>query len=510
MIDDDLRVLERSGDGCLCHLHLKKLNDILGENLTREQYAEIFTKKDEKSKKYYEAYIGMEQETVVDIAKIIRKAIDDINPDITSSDCGGGSGRIDHAIEIVKALTGKGHPSIMRLNNGRYCVNTNRLFSFASLRAAHYIQKLNGKIDLVLAETDTCPQNRYGTSASELHSQNTISILEGCSGAKHWITRGPYEPEAGVGYRKILAKYCDFYEQLYKDVKGGVDWQGCKVYFSPRHDESSPFENAGWAYCALESLGLPLFFSCDESKGVSCLEGYEHKSYENYTDDEIIKLLSNDCFLDSKIAEYFIERGFGKYLGVDVVERDGSPIKGEVCVGETTSMSLQSQFKKLVVNNENTVVDSYAYNTVDEVNKINVCLALRFTKTNSAVMSQYLQVRRLQNTYHSGMGFLTQTRKNQLIRLLSKFNKLPVCYTGDLDVYVKAGYMKDGNLLVSVLDMSADEIEGLPLYIKGNVKNIKMFAPNGDKVDVKFTKNGNIYTLDLTIYCLKPVILYVS
>ena len=123
----------------------------------------------------------------------------------------------------------------------------------------------------------------------------------------------------------------------------------------------STSENSGWAYCALESLGLPLFYSCDESKGVSCLEGYESNNlHEQYTDEEIIKLLSNDCFIDSKVAKHFIDRGFGKYLGVDVIERDATPLKGEVCVGETTPMAVQAQSKKLVVNNENTIVSSYA------------------------------------------------------------------------------------------------------------------------------------------------------
>ena len=512
MMDDDLRLITRSGRGCLCPLHLNELNEYLGENLTREEYAEIFDRKDEKAKKYHKAFIDLQQKSVVNIAKIVRKAIDSVNPDITCSDCGGGSYRVDHAVEIVKALTGKGQPSTLRINNGRYCVSTLRLYSYASQRAANYVQKLNGKIDVVLGETDTCPQNRYGTSASEIHSQYTISLLEGCSGAKHWITRGPYEPESGVAYRKILAKHFGFYEQLYSDVKEGVDWQGCNVYFTPRLDEPVKNENCGWAYCALESLGIPLFFSCDESKGVSCLEGYEHKSYENYTDDEIIKLLSSDCFIDSKIAEYFIARGYGKYLGIDVVEHDGSPIKGEICVGETVMMQNQANLKKIVVKDENVKIDSYVYTTLDEgVTKDYLFPAVTVYKNelggNIVVFAGTPSVKR---TYHSGMGFLTQTRKNQLIRLLSSLNKLPVYYTGDVDVYLKAGYLKDGSLLVSVLDINADEIENIKLYIRDNVSSIKMLTPNGEKVDVKFSKNGNYYTLDLTVYPLKPLILYIS
>lgn len=42
MMDDDLRLITRPGRGCLCPLHLNELNEYLGENLTREEYAEIF------------------------------------------------------------------------------------------------------------------------------------------------------------------------------------------------------------------------------------------------------------------------------------------------------------------------------------------------------------------------------------------------------------------------------------------------------------------------------------
>ena len=83
-------------------------------------------------------------------------------------------------------------------------------------------------------------------------------------------------------------------------------------------------------------------------------------------------------------------------------------------------------------------------------------------------------------------------------------------FVGDVDVYLKAGYMKNGNTIVSVVNMSADEIEDLQLYIKEDIQKIKILAPNGEKIDVPFTKNGNIYTLDLTVYTLKPAILYLE
>ena len=93
---------------------------------------------------------------------------------------------------------------------------------------------------------------------------------------------------------------------------------------------------------------------------------------------------------------------------------------------------------------------------------------------------------------------------------MKSVGKLPIYYPGDIEVYLRAGYIADNTMLVSVVDMSADEIEGLDLYIEKDVTEIKALTPNGEKVNVPFTKNGDIYTLDLTVYCLKPAILYIK
>ena len=73
---------------------------------------------------------------------------------------------------------------------------------------AENMEHLKGIVDIYLAETDTCPHNRYSTSAAMLHGHFTASILEGATGAKHWITRNTAtEVNSGKAFRKTLIKY---------------------------------------------------------------------------------------------------------------------------------------------------------------------------------------------------------------------------------------------------------------------------------------------------------------
>ena len=124
-------------------------------------------------------------------------------------------------------LAGKNNPVVVRINNGNYTPAGARYFSRAFHRAATQIAKLKGKVDVFLAETDTCPQNRYSTGAMSLHTHFTGSILEGTNGAKHWITRLiSYEPESGKAYRRVLSKNFGFYEKLAK-IQPTLKWRGC-------------------------------------------------------------------------------------------------------------------------------------------------------------------------------------------------------------------------------------------------------------------------------------------
>lgn len=68
---------------------------------------------------------------------------------------------------------------MVRINNGNYTPEGARWLSRVAYRAAQQSEVLRKDVDVILAETDTCPQNRYSTGAQSLHAHFTASILEG-------------------------------------------------------------------------------------------------------------------------------------------------------------------------------------------------------------------------------------------------------------------------------------------------------------------------------------------
>lgn len=70
-----------------------------------------------------------------------------------------------------------------------------------------------------------------------------------------------------------------------------------------------------WSKCVLECLGLPLYFSYDVG-GATFLEGDSYL----YSDEDVMEMLARPLFIASDTAKELCERGFGKYMGVDVTE----------------------------------------------------------------------------------------------------------------------------------------------------------------------------------------------
>ena len=178
MVDDDFRLFARNHHACACPLHLEEISVRYGKKISREELQEKLERDDEDGrllmKLYYEANI----DSLIGCAKSMREGIDSVDPTIPGSFCNCGD-TCEGAAEIAKILAGKGNPVIVRVNNGNYTPAGARDISNPTARCATQIAAMKNGVDIFLAETDTCPQNRYSTGAHSLHTQFVSSIIEG-------------------------------------------------------------------------------------------------------------------------------------------------------------------------------------------------------------------------------------------------------------------------------------------------------------------------------------------
>ena len=232
---------------------------------------ESLTEEDARLRKIY---FDVVDDSLRTAARAMRAGIDRVDPSLPGLFCCVGNA-CEAAADIASILAGEGNPVVVRLNNGNYTPVSSRFVSSHMQRAATQIAVLRaqGHVDAFLAETDTCPQNRYSTGAQSLHTHFTSTILEGAAGAKHWITRlGSYEPKSGKAYRRILAKNAGFYRAL-AELTPELRWTGCRIPVSSVPDYGLKGDTwfSGWAMHVLERLGLPLYFS-EKAAGATFLD----------------------------------------------------------------------------------------------------------------------------------------------------------------------------------------------------------------------------------------------
>ncbi|MBR2950377.1 MAG: hypothetical protein IKC46_10995 [Lachnospiraceae bacterium] len=512
MIDDDFRLIYREGKGCACDLHMNRFRELSGTDMTREELVECMALDTEESCRLADIFVETQKEALLKAARAMRAGIDSVEPAMPVSFCSCGN-NMEFAAEIAQILAGEGNPVVVRINNGNYLCGSGRQFSKVYQRAAQQICKLKGKVDLLLAETDTCPQNRYSTSARALHAHFTGTILEGARGAKHWITRlSSYEPGSGKAYRSILAKNSGFYNALMELVPT-LQWRGCRIAVSdtPSYDYSQVkapgfgierFDT--WSINVLERLGVPMYFS-DSIEGASFLEG---PADSLYSDKELLQLLSGTVFLAADTAGRLIDRGFGAYIGVDVKEWEGETARCEFLT-DGSQTSVMGKTMHLIPLTEEVRVESMLYRSQDDANFTPVTPGVTVYKNSlGGMVVTFCGSPDVIYTLGPTFALLNETRKRQMASLLKESGNLPVYYPEDNEVYLRAADMPDGGLFVEVMTLGIDPLDEIVLCADREIKCVQRLMPDGSRKDCTYFKEAGGIRIEESAPMLEPVILF--
>ena len=513
MLDDDLGLLYKPTKGCACKYHMAEFNRRAGTNMTREELYAHTQGNSEEDKYYTNIYVEVQRDGIVSAVKAMREGVDEVDPTIQGIVSGiYVSTFCEFSDATARAFAGKGNPSIVRLNGGPYSMSSNgRQFTSLIFRAAILRECIKDKVDLFLAETDTCPHNRYSTSAARMHGHFVASILEGATGAKHWLTRSPaLEPLSGKAYRKILAKYAGFYEKLTEYTKELRPF-GCRIPLTLMQNygfvpASQGLNLSPWATCVLERFGFPLYFA-NEGEGAVFLDDF---SVDGFDDDRIRSFLAGTLVLSVGAAEKLVARGFANDIGVTVQEWQGPAISGEVVNGKR--MTSQYERKQLVP-------------CVDGVEALSM-VQHRNTKTG-CMEDLFPGVTRLDNSrggetivfcgtpdmpfkYFTAFSLLNETRKEQFISILSRRGHLPLYYPEDGEIYLRAGHLANGEIMAAFFNLGMDQLEEITFVSTKPVHKVEKLNPDGTRSQCPFVEAEGMIHVPEMLNTLIPVVLFIS
>lgn len=512
MLDDDIGLMYRKSKGCACRYHMAEFNRRAGTDMSREElYAHILGDSDE-DKRYTDIYVDVQKDSLVSVVEEMRKGIDEVNPAIQGIVSGiYVTTFCEFSGDIASAFAGKGNPVTIRLNGGPYSKSSSaRTFTESPFRAATLIENTKDKVDVFLAETDTCPQNRYSTSASYMHSHFTSIILEGATGAKHWITRTmAYEPFSGKAYRKILSKYSGFYEKISAMVKELQPF-GCRIPLTLMQNyEFKPLSQGmnicPWSTCVIERFGLPMYYG-NIGTGAVFLDDY---SVDGFNDREITEFLSGTLVLSAGAAQKLSDRGFGGYLGVEVGDIGENKPSHERIYGEL--FPVQYGCKKLeFISDDAEPLSEVIYNSSSDDAQAGFPGVVRTSNSLGGEVIVFSGTPDMPFTYYTAFSMLNETRKKQLINILSQKNHIPLYYPEDAEVYLRAGFLKDGSIMAVLFNLGFDELEDIPLCVSSKVSNVVKINPDGTKSECTFTADKNIVRVNENLKTLMPLVLIIS
>ena len=514
MLDDDFRVMMRPHEGCACPLHMAAFNRENGTDMSREALLEHIKAHPRTTDPLTASFARLQQVGLVEAATAIRAAIDAVDPTIQGVNCTSGD-ECDTVTLTNPIFAGKGNPTVVRVPNGTYSPLSTRQFSDTMRRAAASGAKCRRHgIKVCLAETDTVPFNRYAKNARYLHSHYTASILEGLRGAKHWITRlRSFEPQSGVAFRNILAKHAGFYDELAR-ITEGIRFVGAASRFLVQEDHVYfprsiyEYHSNFWVSYALERLGIPFYFT-DAPADATFIES---NIVRDMTDGEIRAMLEGgSVFATWEAAADLCARGFADAVGVGVSTYEKAPA-GESfdgTLGETGTV--QKNAHRLTPTDGRTEALSWCYrkNGVDiELLSPAVTALLR---EGGRYTFTFAGEPRCNFFYTEGFSFLCESRKRQLVSLLSRAGALPIYCESDNELCLRAGYLADGRLLAMLLVIGFDPEEAPVLYLERVPRRIQRLLPDGTYTDVAFTPQGDgLYTVATTAEPMYPLVLVIE
>lgn len=312
LLDDDYRMSNwASGSGCFCDLHMKRIYEILGEEIDRETFKKLVFSGGKN--KYRDAWMQAKGESMIHFSETLRKALDTVNPNVRMGfACGNTSwdGEGSDAVIIAKALAGNTKPFI-RTTGAPYHSILNLENVIEEQRAQGFWCR-DEQIE-VISEGDTYPRPRYATPASFLECYDTILRADGnLDGILKYVLDYCSDAYYETGYVDQMVDNKPLYQELdrYFVKKKAV---GVRPFVAPhrictmemgedRQAQMWKVLNCNVDYAAIRFARANLLPTTYEDGNVSIVFG---ASAWNFPLDQ----LQYGCILDADAAQILMKRG---------------------------------------------------------------------------------------------------------------------------------------------------------------------------------------------------------
>ena len=501
MVDDDTRYLT-GVDGCFCPVHLAGFAARQGRAdrpWTREQLAADLAK-DGRLAEDWDRYL---EDTMVPLMETIRAAFP---KDIPGQFCCC-AGDSHHAARMAAALAAPGQEPVVRINNALYLNDSLRdAFLRRWGQTAWQINDLPGGT-VVLDEADPCPHTRYSMDATRLVHHIALNALQGCRGAKIWLTRlgNVHEVESGRAYRELFHEKHGWMREIarLRLARTGVVIPQPNV----RSRTTPVWRVFDWGTAIFGRMGIPYRYGNPVARHE--VVALNEDIVGHLTDGELEWYLGGACLLDGSAAEALTKRGFAKMIGVKAKRREGTSVSAERYERETlwngvgVAADLSDADAKAVPMSRYLNRRSGLSSETTDLGAGSLWFESAAGGRIAIVASHLVDGQNLMRT-----DYYNETRKRELARILTKLGggAMPggAFYAGDAEILAVTGRAADGRRILVLDNLGLDDVRRPPLKFGVPVKGLRRLTDGGAWEPVAAGSADGLVRPDVTLRTYRP------
>lgn len=314
--EDDYAIGAAAGRmGCFCKFHLDAFAKREGKFYSREELVEAFNSKAPENIELYKRWCALRADSMASISEAVRREVDKKTPEIpfglmqsASCDMDG-----DSTLPITKAMAGQKHTPFSRLHGTVYCdVYNAKNLPVVLYHAIYDREHIKGDF-VFYHEMDTFPHTRFFMSAAKVRAMQGIVFSHNFDGSIFYNCQILDDLTEEKAYAKMFLKERKRFDAVHNISKQCLR-HGVEIAYDPFSNTSEDLPDTPYWTESVSLFGIP--FVTTEAD-----VAFWDARQARYSDhDTIIRHLSKGLFLDAEAAKILNERGYGKYIGVEIGE----------------------------------------------------------------------------------------------------------------------------------------------------------------------------------------------
>lgn len=308
-LEDDYSINASTfSDGCYCEHHLDEFAARIGKRYTRQELAELFKSGIPEAVELNKKWKELTRDTMVRLSVKLRQAIDEVAPGIPIAlmEPGSAVSEGDMTESVSRALAGPLHRPMCRVYGTGYNGFVPEKIPSMLYHALWQKERIKEPFCFI-HESDTYPHTRFYSSALQMRALIGAVYSYGYEGSVFQTQQ----------FHDFSNEECGFVEMISNErvrFAAASDMaRKCSVSGVSIPSDACRINGEGSAWVQiLTHLGIP--FTTRSSR----VAFWDEKRARNLDDEIILEQLKKGLFIDGAAAKALSERGYGKYIGVNI------------------------------------------------------------------------------------------------------------------------------------------------------------------------------------------------